>query len=120
MHSGIESPARLEDAKGDLSEFAHHGTDDELGRFAVGGQAVAEGTPPSSTPERHHGGHVQGTTQEGMADLGQTWPGPDAAAGLMQPWAQARKGYELTRPREATHLAQVSQQRGNRALTQAR
>lgn len=42
MKRRIEGLAGFDDAEGDMDELAHHGADDELGGFAVGGEALAE------------------------------------------------------------------------------
>ena len=97
MEHGVEGFARLDDAKGHLRKLAHHGTDDQFGRFAMGGQALLEALTPRGLVQGHHGRHVQRTAQEGMADLGQTRLAADAAAGFVQARAQTGKGDELAR-----------------------
>ena len=47
MKSWIEGLSRLEDAEGDMNEFAHHGADDDHGYLAGGGEAIPKGTAPS-------------------------------------------------------------------------
>jgi len=44
MKKRLEGLSRLEDAEGDLNEFAHHGTDDDHGGLAGGGEAIPEGS----------------------------------------------------------------------------
>ena len=69
MKSWIEGLSRLEDAEGDLDEFAHHGADDDHGDLAGGGETIPKGAAPSGFVQGNHGGHVQGLAQAGMADF---------------------------------------------------
>ena len=67
MKSGLKGLSRLEDAEGDLDEFAHHGADDDHGDLASGGETIPKGAAPSGFVQGDHGGHVQGLAQAGVA-----------------------------------------------------
>jgi len=67
MKSWFEGLSRLEDAEGDMNEFAHHGADDDHGGLAGGGEAIPEGPTPSGLMQSDHGRHVQRLAQAGVS-----------------------------------------------------
>src|SRR5574338_437742 len=118
MHSRVEGLSRLEHAIGHMEELAHHGADDEHRRLAVGGQAQTEELAPVGPVEGHHGWHVEGLAQEGMADLGHARLGSDAAARLMLSRVEAGKGHRLADVVEARQMSIEGQQHGDGPLPQ--
>jgi hypothetical protein len=83
MESRIEGFSGLEDTERDMNQLAHHGADNQLGRFAIRREAFAEALAPIRFVKGDHRRHVEGAAQEGMADLGQARFAPHAAAGLV-------------------------------------
>jgi hypothetical protein len=92
MKSGIEGLSRLEDAKGDLDEFAHHGADDDHGYLAGGGEAIPKDAAPSGFVQGDHGGPVPGLAPASMARFREAGLAPHAAARLMLARVEAGEG----------------------------
>src|SRR5574337_1101682 len=90
MHGGVEGLSRLEHAIGHMEELA-----------------------PVGPVEGHHGWHVEGLAQEGMADLGHARLGSDAAARLMLSRVEAGKGHRLAGIVEARQMSIKGQQHGD-------
>jgi hypothetical protein len=95
MKSWIEGLSRLEDAEGDMDEFAHHGADDDHGYLAGGSETIPKGAAPSGFVQGDRGGHVQGLARAGMADFREAGLAPHATPRFVLARVEAGEGSRL-------------------------
>lgn len=78
-----------------MNELAHHGTNDQFGRFARISQPLSEAFAPVRFVQRSHRGHVQGFSDKGVTDLGHPGFAFDAGARLVLPGIEPHKSHCL-------------------------
>jgi len=113
MKLRIEGFLRFKNAKGDMNEFAHHGTDNDLGWFSGFGQAMPECSSPGGFCGSYYGGHIQCLAQECMAGFGHVRLSVHAAARLVLVRIQVGKGRSLLGLVKTLLPTVVGQQDGN-------
>ena len=114
---GIKRLTGLDDAEGDVKEFAHGSAGDGLTGFTVGFEALAEGSDDRVVFPSDQGRHEQDLAQEGVADLRET--GLYRVTGLIGVGCQANEGDDLLGAVEAIMRAESNEQMSHRRFAEA-